>query len=144
MVSCGNSLCHDCILSLVNKELSGIICPVCNAFRKLPENSFSKNFALVELLQIQPKIISRGDKANILDSKLDQLNAKCKNFQYELKNSEQKIKDHCDFVRHDVDLATESAQEFIKKYRDDLFDKIKLYEVVRLNRCKFVCKCWWT
>ena len=54
-----------------------------------------------------------------------------------LKNAmESKIKNHCDNLRNQIDLSTESTSESLNKYRVEMLNKVKKFETGKIYNMK--------
>ena len=128
LVDCGESMCNDCIFLRLNKERNGFNCVICHELHELPKNGFRKNQRLAKLVEIKPDEVTRSPIANELKAQLNRIHEKIKILENDLKIGSNKIKEYCDFIRHDVDLVTESWYECIKSYHDEFMETISTYE----------------
>ena len=53
VVSCGQSICQDCLTVILNAETNGLHCPGCNDFHAMPENGFMKNQIVSSLIELK-------------------------------------------------------------------------------------------
>ena len=128
ILQCGESLCEDCILKILNKDSTGLNCSFCNEFHRVPHNGFSKNQRLSRLLSLRPSEVFRGKAVQNFKLDLKLICEKSNSITNDLTRGSDKIKEYCEFIRNDVDLAAESWLESIHKFRDEFFQKIDTYE----------------
>ncbi len=130
---CGKTVCNHCILlmettSLV-KDSNELKCIMCNDFHKRPTNgSFPLNEILLGLMNEKPKEVYRSEEVENLKLNLNKLEALSNTFQFNLNNSEAKIKEHCIELRRLSQLSTEQKKTELDQFNDDFIKQINQYE----------------
>ena len=107
IVNCGASLCHQCIELLIKDDKTSFRCPVCQAVHVKQLAEYFKNTNLAKLCDKQASEVSRGSLATALTSELGKLKQKLEKLSNESKLGADRIKEHCDGVRNEVQLHSE-------------------------------------
>ena len=128
ILDCGESVCNFCIMLILNKEKTGLKCVLCNDFHEVPKNGFKKNVCLAKLVEIKPNEVSRSKEASEFKSVLNSIFEKNKLMETDLKTGKDKIREHCDFVRNEVEVKVESWHQYIDKFHDEFIKTIDDYE----------------
>lgn len=127
LVPCGQTFCYECILKSSDNIYFKCICE--KERHVIPEEGFLKNLLCERLLNQKPDSVSRGGKADQLKIKLDKMRAEINDVQSILRVSEDKIRDHCDSLRNEIDLAAETIIQDIQNQREDLIKKVDEYQI---------------
>ena len=127
LLDCGESMCNDCIHLNLDTEKNGLVC-ICGRFHAMPENGFNKNQRLAKLVEIKPSEVSRSLITNEFKLLLNKIRELTHNVEVYLQSGKDKIREHCDLIRCDVDLISESWHQYIDKYRAEFMEKIREYE----------------
>ena len=128
ILPCGENMCKACIDHLYSSETNGIDCPVCSVFHAMPSKGFLANKIIMRLLEKQPREVYRNKAVDSLKSHINEIKSTMENLEQLVTQSDFKIKEYCDFVRHDVQLVTDSAYEYIDKFREQFMTEIDAYE----------------
>ena len=128
MLPCGQHMCKTCIDHLCNAKKDGFDCTLCHEFHARPASGFPISQLIVQLLEKKPGEIYRNKTVDSLKSHLNEIKSTVQSLVQLVNQSEHKIKEHCDFVRHDVQLVTDSAYEYIDKFREQFMSEIDAYE----------------
>ena len=107
IVDCGASFCLSCIDFLVKIDEDGFNCPACTGFHLKPTNGYLKNVNLAKLCGINATEVSRGPLAESFKAVLDEIKSKLDKLDSDNKLGVDKIREHCDKLRNDVQLHTE-------------------------------------
>ena len=107
IVECSSSFCMLCIDSLTNASENGFKCPVCDDFHAKPQNGFLKNSSLAKLCDKKANPVSRGPLADTLRAQLDEIKLKLAVLAKENQLGADKIREHCEGLRNDVQLNSE-------------------------------------
>lgn len=111
------------------KDLNELKCIMCNDFHKRPTNgSFPINEILLGLMNEKPKEVYRSEEVENLKLNLNKLEALSNTFQFNLNNSEAKIKEHCIELRRLSQLSTEQKKVELDQFNDDFIKQINQYE----------------
>jgi hypothetical protein len=111
------------------KDLNELKCIMCNDFHKRPTNgSFPINEILLGLMNEKPKEVYRSEEVENLKLNLNKLEALSNTFQFNLNNSEFKIKEHCIELRRLSQLSTEQKKVELDQFNDDFIKQINQYE----------------
>lgn len=128
LLPCGESFCNECIVTIVKQDQTGLECKYCNMFHLVPSNGFPVNQRLYLMTKETAFEVFRGEAIENLKEKINEIKVKIENLTNNKQNGAMRIKDHCDFIRSEVDLAAESAICEINKLRDGLLGQIFEYE----------------
>ena len=134
MLECGESMCNSCIMLLLNKEKTGLNCILCKEFHEMPKNGFIKSLRLAKLIDIKPNEVSRSKEASEFKSVLNKIFEKNSAMQTDLKMGKDKIREHCDFVRNEVEVKVESWHQYIDKFHGGFKKTIDEYEKKSLEK----------
>jgi hypothetical protein len=77
----------------------------------MPENGFPKNKLLFKLLQKKPNEVYRGKLVENLRSQLDTIRNGCIKLGDEMKNSKNKIKEHCEKVKKLIEIEEDEIRK---------------------------------
>ena len=131
ILPCGNSMCHDCIVLQLNKAKTGLKCVICKDFHELPASGFIRNQGLANLANVKPNEVYRSKSVRDFKSDLNRILENTKTLESDLRMGQHKVREHCDFVRCDVELVAESAHQYINKYLAAFLSRIDVYEKER-------------
>lgn len=138
LLPCGRSICNPCIEILLDTDKRRIKCHYCAKIHEVPEDGFVPNLEMANLLEIKPSKAFRGRLASKLKEISNSIQAKVEKIQTDLLTGEAKVRDECDKVRNDVQLAVEEAHLMLDKILERLMNKIDDYEQdCRQNYYKF-------
>lgn len=135
LLCCNETVCKSCVDSLVLYAASMCIlndnlirCKLCHELTNIPLKGFPVNKMVLKLIENKPKDVYRGKYIELLKSKMIQL----KHDVNELKASDStnriKLKTHCDHIRNEIEVATESCIEHINRLSKELMNKVEIYE----------------
>ena len=128
IIECGASFCMTCIDLFTRNGENGFKCPVCNDFHQEPKKGFVKNSNLAELCAMQANEVSRGLHADISKRKLFDLKQNLDHLATKNKVCVERIQEHCDQLRNEVQLSSEQLIQSIKTHSMDLIEQINAYE----------------
>lgn len=149
ILPCGETICETCVEKCVSKSksllgvnsnsyyntemisavnITSIECPLCNDVHEIPKNGFPTQKLLMELLNLEPKKVFRGVLFEKFDKTLNNLNQDINTLNEYMEEADLKIQNHCQFLREDVDIFTESLIDDLHKLRLNLFNEIDSYE----------------
>ena len=125
---CGENICKTCIDGLFDPKTNGIVCHFCSEFHAVPKDGLPASMIILKLLTKKSSEVYRNKTVESLKSYLNEINSATENLVQIINRSEFSIKEYCDFVRHDVQLVTDSAYEYIDKFREKFMSEIEVYE----------------
>jgi uncharacterized protein YoxC len=128
LLPCGKSVCHRCVDILADTDKKRIKCENCAKIHEIPEEGFPKILALQELLECEAKEVSHPYPIRRFRKLLDILNASKESIKSTLECGDAKIRDHCDKVRNDMQLAIEQAHAKLDEFHKDFMDEIDNHE----------------
>jgi hypothetical protein len=147
ILPCGKTICFNCNLTIINKKkFSYFKCDLCLNDHSIPENGFSSNEFVLNLIKLQPTEVYRSQLCEKLKQNLVQMENLSNEYKYKMKNIEYFTRDHCDEQRRLIQLNKELEEEKIdqhfiksKKVNDSLIfesfiDQIDDYEFELNNR----------
>ena len=135
ILPCGTTICLNCEQNLFKWDEKLYQCVVCKQMHSKPENdgeltdyTLPVNKLVQDLLSLRPINVYRGklyDKAEGLLRNAQNLN---QNLNLELENCNYRIQVHCDLLRDQIDVSTESQIAKLNSYRDYFIQKVEKYE----------------
>ena len=128
IVECSTSFCMLCIEILTKEGENGFKCPVCESFHEIPPKGYLKNFNLDQISDKKANPLSRGSPAASLKTQLDEFKLKLDVLVNEEELGIVKLKDYCDSLRNEVQLASEQAIQDIKNINSYFIDYIESFE----------------
>jgi hypothetical protein len=128
LLPCGRSVCHKCVDLLLDTDRRRIKCFYCAKTHDLPIDGFAPNLELSNLLVLKPSKAFRSELTSELTVISNSIQEKFEKIQTDLLTGEAKIRDECDKVRNDVQLAIEEAHLMLDKIHERLMNKIDDYE----------------
>lgn len=124
-VPCGRTFCNDCIIQSSDNDFKCI----CEKERhEIPEEGFPRALAIANLLNQNPIGVSRGKIVEELMAKLEELINGLNDIQNSYDRSECRIIQHCDSIKNQIDLATETAIQNIQNQRETLLEKVNQHQ----------------
>ncbi len=148
ILPCGKTICFNCNHAIINKKNSSYFkCDLCLNDHLIPENGFSSNEFVLDLIKLQPTEVYRSQLCEKLKQNLVQMENLSNEYKYKMQNIEYFIREHCDEQRRLIQLNKELEKENIdenyikrKKANDDsliyesFIDQIDDYEFELNNR----------
>jgi hypothetical protein len=129
LLPCENTICQGCVDEMRTVNANEVLkCKICEQVHVIPDGGFLKNNVVNELLGLQPKELYRGKAYENLRTKLEQISSELNELEESLNNSQYKIKEHCDYLRNDIQVATESAIDLINQHSKELLEQVDKYE----------------
>ena len=148
ILPCGKSICQNCIEDICLKQqleyqnayrlrhaindkqpVQINICPFCEkCHQALDENGFILNDFIIKTSQLRPEKVYRCSSYNYLDELLNTLENDLKELISKIQYPEARIREHCEKVRNQIDLATETLIEKVSKFRENYLNEIDQYE----------------
>ena len=126
---CGKTICKKCV-RLIHRQMKNKTykCIVCKEKSVMPSKGLMVNEAVVKLVSQQPKNIDRDSQTEKRKSSLIDLGNLADKLSAEMKNIKRSIKEHCNELRKEVELATEERINEIKYYTKSMIHTIDRYE----------------
>jgi hypothetical protein len=128
LLPCGRSVCHRCVDILADTDKKKIKCQNCAKTHEIPDEGFPKILALQKLLDFEAKEVYHSNHIEEFKRFLDILNATKQTIESTLECGDATIRDHCDKVRNDMQLAIEQAREKLDEIHKDFMDQIDNHE----------------
>jgi hypothetical protein len=128
ILECGETICNNCVTKMFDVEKKGIQCKYCHGFHTMRLEKIAQNMFLTRLIKKQPCELTRGEMAKDLGTQLRAIYNKTKEFEREKYQDKKKIKDHCDFIRNNINEVTKEAQACLEQYKVSFTEQIKQYE----------------
>ena len=126
VIPCGLTVCHACI--------SESMCESCGETHAKPPHGHTKNQIVSDLIQLKAREVYRGPMVSTLKSNLTIIRDETSHIEASYKTGAKRIKDHCDFVRHELELATKSIHQQVNNCHQTLANEIDAYEHECLRR----------
>ena len=127
VLPCGKSFCKCCIDVLVTQKQ--IKCNHCSQTHQVPDgDGFPPNIELAKMLDLKSSHVCHSKLFQTFKDMLDSVRAKAGQLELGLKIGDAQIRDYCDKVRNDAQLAIEQAHEQLDKIHKQLMDEIDEHE----------------
>jgi chromosome segregation ATPase len=128
ILPCGKSVCHRCVDVIADTDKKRIKCQNCAKTHEIPEEGFPKNLALQKLPECKAKEASHFNHIEEFRKFLDILDKTKQSIESTLECGDAKIRDHCDKVRNNMQLAIEQAHAKLDEFHKDFMDEIDNHE----------------
>jgi hypothetical protein len=128
LLPCGRSVCHRCVDLLADTDRKRLKCQNCAKIHEIPGEGFPKNLTLQKLLEIETKEVSRSNQIEEFKKILKILNGTKQSIESTLECGDATIRDHCDKVRNDMQLAIEQAHAKLDEFHKDFMHEIDNHE----------------
>jgi hypothetical protein len=135
---CGKSVCHRCVDIIGETDKKKIKCQSCAKTHEIPDEGFPKNLALQELLEFEAKEVFQSNQIVEFKKLLETLSASKKSIESTLECGDATIRDHCDKVRNDMQLAIEQAHAKLDEFHKDFMNEIDNHEKECQAKFKFI------
>jgi hypothetical protein len=112
----------------IDADKKRIKCQNCAKIHEIPDEGFPKNLTLQELLECKAKEVFQSNHIKEFKNILDILNATKESIETTLECGDVKIRDHCDKVRNDMQLAIEQAHAKLDEFHKDFMEEIDNHE----------------
>ena len=104
-------------------------CPFCEKQHIASDDAgFILNEFILKASELKPEKVYRCPSYDMLDSLVTNLNNDLNELTSKIEYPDIKIREHCDKIRNQIDLATETLLEKISKFREKFIDEINRYE----------------
>jgi hypothetical protein len=128
ILPCGKSVCHRCVDILADTDKKKIKCQNCAKTHEIPDEGFCINQLAQEMLKFEAKEVFHPNHKEEFKTILDILNGTKESIESTLECGDAKIRDHCDKVRNDMQLAIEQAHAKLDEYHKEFMDEIDKHE----------------
>jgi hypothetical protein len=128
ILPCGMSVCHRCVDIIADTDKKKIKCQNCAKTHQIPDEGFPKNVTLLKLLEVEAKEVLQSNHIINLKKLLDTLNGTKQAIESTMECGDATIRDHCDKVRNDMQLAIEQAHAKLDEFHKDFLEEIDNHE----------------
>jgi hypothetical protein len=128
LLPCGMSVCHRCVDILADTDKNRIKCQNCGKIHEIPDGGFYINQLAQEMLKFEAKEVLQSNQIEEFKKLLETLNGKKQAIESTLESGDAKIRDHCDKVRNDMQLAIEQAHAKLDEIHKDFMEEIENHE----------------
>jgi hypothetical protein len=128
LLPCGMSVCHRCVDILADTDKNRIKCQNCAKTHEIPDEGFYINQIVQEMLKFEAKEVLQSNHIKEFKKLLDILNATKQSIESTLECGDATIRDHCDKVRNDMQLAIEQAHAKLDEFHKDFMEEIDNHE----------------
>ena len=113
---------------IIDTDKQRIKCQHCCKIHELPMGGFAPNLEVAKLIEIKPNQILRGKLVNELEAISKSVRERVEQIQTDLLTGEVIIRDQCDEIRYETQLAIEEAHLELEKIHKRFMDEIDDYE----------------
>jgi hypothetical protein len=138
ILPCGNSVCHRCVDILADTDKKRIKCQNCGKIHEIPDEGFPKILALQNLLECEAKEVLQSKHIEEFKTILNILKETKESIEFTLESGDAAIRDHCDKVRNDMQLAIEQAHAKLDEFHKDFMEEIDNHEKECQAKFKFI------
>jgi hypothetical protein len=128
ILPCGMSVCHRCVDLLTDTDRKRIKCQNCGKIHEIPDEGFYINQIVIEMLKCEAKEVFHPNNIEEFKTLLDTLNGTKQSIESTMECGDGKIRDHCDKVRNDMQLAIEQAHAKLDEFHKDFMEEIDNHE----------------
>jgi hypothetical protein len=128
ILPCGKSVCHRCVDILTDTDKKRIKCQNCAKTHEIPEEGFLINQMVQEMLKCEAKEVLQSNNIEEFKTILDILDKTKQSIESTMESGDATIRDHCDKVRNDMQLAIEQAHAKLDEFHKDFMDEIDNHE----------------
>ena len=128
LLPCGKSVCHGCVDAIADKGKKRIECENCTKIHDIPDDGFPKSLALQKLLECGAKEVSHPSLKEEFKRFLDILDKTKQSIESTLECGDATIRDQCDKVRNDMQLAIEQAHAKLDEMHREFMEEIDNHE----------------
>jgi hypothetical protein len=128
LLPCGKSVCHRCVDFLADTDKKKIKCQNCAKTHEIPVGGFYINQLAREMLECEANEVLQSNHIEEFKKFLGILNATKQSIESTMECGDAKIRDHCDKVRNDMQLAIEQAHAKLDEFHKDFMHEIDNHE----------------
>jgi uncharacterized protein YoxC len=128
ILPCGKSVCHRCVDILADTDNNRIRCQSCAQIHEIPVGGFYINQLAQEMLECEANEVLQSNHIEEFKKFLGILNATKESIESTMECGDAKIRDHCDKVKNDMQLAIEQAHAKLDEFHKDFMDEIDSHE----------------
>jgi predicted RNA-binding Zn-ribbon protein involved in translation (DUF1610 family) len=139
LLPCGNTICTSCETEIKSKKHDHFKCSLCGETHIIDKN---KDFPINQTLKKFKKVHWTRNYQQMFEN-VQNINELFIRINSTVENMESKLKNHCDNLRYQVDLSTESAIESLNidfeapnKNREEMLDMISKFENKKISEIK--------
>jgi hypothetical protein len=132
LLPCGATICNRCVEHWQDADNNIVKCQKCRISHAIPDGGLPSNQALAAICNVKPFNIEASQITSELSHVHSQLESKAIDLDDCLKIGETTIRNKCDEVRNDVQLAIELAEFQICEFGKTIMNEILAYE----EKCK--------
>jgi hypothetical protein len=138
LLPCGKSVCHRCVDFLADTDKKKIKCQNCAKTHEIPVGGFYINQLAQEMLECEANEVLQSNHIEEFKKFLGILNATKQSIESTMECGDAKIRDHCDKVRNDMQLAIEQAHAKLDEFHKDFMHEIDNHEKECQAKFKFI------
>jgi hypothetical protein len=128
LLPCGMSVCHRCVDIIAETDKKKIKCQNCAKIHEIPDEGFYINQIVIEMLKCEAKEVLQSNQIVEFKKLLETLNGTKQAIESTMESGDAKIRDHCDKVRNDMQLAIEQAHAKLDEFHKDFMEEIDNHE----------------
>jgi hypothetical protein len=128
ILPCGMSVCHRCVDILADTDKKIIKCENCGKIHEIPDEGFYINQLAQEMLKFEAKEVLHSNHIEEFKTILNILKETKESIESTMECGDATIRDHCDKVRNDMQLAIEQAHAKLDEFHKDFMDEIDNHE----------------
>ena len=136
VLPCGKSICFKCVDILSDTSKTHVKCQHCGKMHDIPHNGFLPNDEIAELARLKANDVKRGKKIEELKKINNSIKAKVAKLETDQRIGDVKIREHCDKVRNDIQIAVEEAHVKLDEFHKTFMNKVDSHEKVYQSQFK--------
>jgi hypothetical protein len=127
---CGECICNKCILNEIdNERMNEFNCFCCGEMHNVPKNGFPFCKPMLSLLQIKPQGEIKFNVWEEFKTQLKQMKDNLDSLNSNFKLSDEIVNEHCEMVKNQIEIRTESLIQKIENYKEVLFKEVDDYQI---------------
>jgi hypothetical protein len=137
---CGDSACNSCIISFLNDKQNDFNCFICNESHSVPINGFAISKTIAKIIKLKNEnsnsnLALSKQSLNDFSIKMDVIKSTINELEQMMTNKKSIIEEYFNFIRNDIELATESVVSSIYQQSSQLEQQINEIEkeIISIN-----------
>lgn len=131
ILTCGKVICSECLTKILDQnidDLDQFKCVCCNDLHKIPVNGFPVCEPLMKILKKTSKKVACNEREIKMKATFNELGTLLNEIENNFKNGANLIKEHCDQIRNNINLAHQFKTDQLNAAKQSLIDQTISYE----------------
>jgi hypothetical protein len=137
---CGECVCNKCIVSHLENGSKQFKCFCCTKTHPVPEEGFPESKVMLSFMKAKPNGEIKMKALDDFKSEMSKIKDNLNILNLKVNKSDESIKDHCEMVRLQIEIRTDSIITKIEEYKEVLLKEVDDYENECINQIQNVKK----